>query len=153
MPWSYGGDPSLNAKDAVRFTVGDTDNSEPLLQDAEIQYVLNIYNQVVLNASIRCCEMIMARFARLVNQKVGSVSMDYKDRIAQYKEMRDDLSIRLTKEDCTPFCGGISISQKQQEVHNTDRVKPDFSKHMMENDQIAPWTTGQRVDGEGGDND
>lgn len=153
--WSYSGNPLANAKDAVRFTIGDTDSTEPLLLDGEIEYLLSIYNDVVLNASIRACEMIMAKFARLVNERVGSVSVDWKDRMDSYMKMRNDLTMRLAKEDCLPFAGGISKTQKRQEVANTDRVKPDFSKHMMENDQIAPWTTGQDVDGDGqgGDND
>lgn len=153
--WSYSGNPLANAKDAVRFTIGDTDSTEPLLLDGEIEFLLVQYQDVVLNASIRACEMIMAKFARLVNERVGSVSVDWKDRMAAYKAMRDDLTRRLALTDAIPFCGGISRTQKITEVQNTDRVKPDFTKHMMENEQIAPWTTGQNVngDGDGGDND
>lgn len=153
--WSYSGNPLANAKDALRFTVGDTDESEPQLTDGEIEYLLSIYNQVVLNASIRACEMLMAKYARLVNETVGSVKVDWSTRQAQYREMRDDLTMRLAKEDCTPFAGGISVTQKITEAQNTDRVKPDFTKHMMENERIAPWVTGQNVTGNcgSGDND
>ena len=154
--WSYSGNPRANAKDAVRFTIGDTDQNEPLLLDGEIEYLLEIYNYVVLNTSIRACEMIMAKFTRFVDESVGSVRVSWNQRQTAYVKLRNELTLRLGKEDCAPFAGGISVSQKVQETHNTDRVRPDFSKHMMENEQIAPWTTDQNVNGpwgQGGDND
>lgn len=151
--WSYSGNPRANAKDAVRFTIGDTDPREPLLLDGEIEYLLEIYNNIVLNASIRACEMVMAKFTRLVDETVGSVSVQWSSRQASFMKLRNELTARLAKEDCIPFAGGISISQKVTERQDSDRVSPDFSKHMMENEQIAPWTTDQNLRSRSGDND
>lgn len=151
--WSYSGNPRANAKDAVRFTIGDTDSREPLLLDGEIEYLLELYNNVVLNASIRACEMVMAKFTRLVDETVGSVSVQWSSRQQSFMKLRNELTSRLAKEDCIPFAGGISVSQKVTERQNSDRVNPDFSKHMMENEQIAPWTTDQNLRSQSGDND
>ena len=68
MGWTYGGDPSASAKDAVRFLVGDTDSTDQLLQDGEITYLLSQYNNAPLNAAIRACETIMAKFARMADE-------------------------------------------------------------------------------------
>ncbi len=41
MAWTYGGDPSANARDAIRFLIGDTDTNDQLLNDAEIAWINN----------------------------------------------------------------------------------------------------------------
>jgi hypothetical protein len=61
--------------------------------------------------------------------------------------MRDEMKRRLATEDCTPYAGGISKADKDTRAANTDRVEPDFTKHMMENEKIAPWVSGQ-LDGD-----
>ncbi len=138
---NYGGDPDANFKDATRFLIGDTDMHDPLLLDKEIEYFLVRYNYHVLNAAIRCCEVIAAKFARRCDETVGQVRMTFSQQRDAYIKMRSDLQMRVAMTDAQPYAGGISKSDVQQNDLNTDRVKPDFTKHMMENDQIAPWTT------------
>lgn len=141
--YSYSGNPGSSTKDAVRFFIGDTDPRDILLQDGEIDYLLSLYNNTPLNASIRACEMIAAKFSRMCDEAVGSVRITYSQKAKAYYRTRDELIERLSKEDMTPYAGGISISDKQATADNTDRVKPDFTKHMMEDNQLAPWTTQQ----------
>lgn len=141
--WSYSGDPSLNHKDAVRFYVGDTDPSDPLLQDGEINYLLRQYNYAIINTAIRACETIMSKFARMANESVGSVSIQFNQKYKAYMDIRATLTQRLALETITPYAGGISKTDIQQNNQNADRVKPDFTKHMMENDVIAPWVTSE----------
>lgn len=141
--WTYSGNPLHSAIDAVRFLIGDTNHCEQLLQDGEIAWVLSLYNNVPNNAAIRCCEAIMSKFSRMCDETVGSVSMSFSQRAKAYREMRDDLTRRLAIEDMVPFAGGISVVANDLNVLNADRVKPDFSKQMMENEQIAPWVTSQ----------
>lgn len=66
--WTYSGDPSKSPLDAVRFLIGDTDENDPLLNDAEIQYTL--YHGVV-SAAIQCCDIIAAKFLREVDYAIG----------------------------------------------------------------------------------
>lgn len=146
MTWLYSGNPGYSPKDQVRFLIGDTDQSDPLLQDAEIEWVLSQYQFSPINAAIRCCEGIVAKFSRLANEAVGQVRIDFKQKAEGYLKMMVVLKMRLATEDAAPYAGGISISDKQQQVQNTDRVRPDFRKHMMENEQIAPWTTQSQLD-------
>lgn len=137
MAWSYSGNPEESPKDAVRFLIGDTDENDKLLHDAEIEYLLKKYNNAPLNAAIRCCETIMAKFSRLADEKVGQVSIDYSQKAKGYLAMRDELRRRMMIETSAPYAGGISRLDKQINVANADRVKPDFTKQMMDNNQAS----------------
>lgn len=141
MSWSYSGNPGSSARDNVRFLIGDTDTCDQLLQDGEINWVLTQYNNVPMNAAIRCAETIMSKFSRMCDESVGQVKMTYSQKAKSYKSLRDELVNRLATEDMTPFAGGISVTSVQTVAANTNRVRPDFTKHMMENDQISPWVT------------
>ncbi len=141
--WSYSGSPGSSAKDAVRFLIGDTDECKPLLTDGEITYFLSQYNQAPINASIRCCEAIMAKFSRRADESVGQVRITFSQQSKMYRTMRDDLIRRLAKEDGAPYAGGISKTDVQTVALNADRVPPDFTAHMMENQQISPWVSNQ----------
>lgn len=145
MAWSYSGDPTESPKDAVRFLVGDTDITDPLLQDGEIYYLLGQYNNAVINASIRACETIQAKFGRMVDETVGSVSIKFSQRQKAFNDLKQMLIQRLATEAIPngPYAGGISISDVIQNNQNRGLVRPDFTKHMMENQQISPWVTSQ----------
>lgn len=56
----YTGQPLTDPRDAVRHTIGDTDNDDLLLTDAEIDYHLNENEGVVLAAAAECAEAIAA---------------------------------------------------------------------------------------------
>ena len=139
--WTYSGNPGSSAKDQTRYLLGDTDSSDPLLNDTEINWVLSQYNNTPITAAIRCCENIIAKFSRMADEGVGQVKINFRQKAQNMRDLQTTLSNRLAMEDCSPFAGGISISQKQVQCQNSDRVRPDFTKHMMENYDIAPWTT------------
>lgn len=141
--FSYSGNPGHSTKDLVRFLIGDTDSSEWLLQDEEITYLLSLYNGAAANAAIRACEMIIAKFSRLADESAGQVSISFSQKSNSYRSMLGTLRTRLATDDCKPSAGGISVSGKMIVEQNNDRVKPDFTKHMMENKEIAPWVTYQ----------
>jgi hypothetical protein len=136
-PWTYGGDPAANAKDNVRFLIGDTNPRDQLLNDAEINYYLAEFNNVPLNAAIRCCEAIMAFYSRRPTEKIGNVTINFSEQIKGVQNLKEELRRRLAMTDASPFCGGISKSQKQSNLQNTDTIRPDFTKHMMENHQTS----------------
>lgn len=96
---------------------------------------------------MRCCEAIAARFSRRVSETVGQVKMEFQQAAKAYREMAMDLRRRLAVEDMTPFAGGIFIAQKLAQARNKALVPPDFTKQMMTNEQLSPFTTiGQDTD-------
>lgn len=139
--WTYSGNPGHSAVDLTRFLLGDTDPSDPLLTNGEIEWTLSQYNNTPLVAAIRACEGVIAKFSRMSDEAVGQVKINFRQKAQNMRDLQITLRQRLAMEDAAPFAGGISVSQKQQNVQNTDNVRPDFAKHMMENDQIAPWVT------------
>jgi len=141
MAWTYSGDPGSSKKDEVRFLIGDTNECFPYLQDGEITWMLTQYNQCALQTSIRLCETLMAKFAGYIDETVGSVSLKNSQLLTNFTKLRDELRQRLLLQGIAPYAGGISKADKKTQAQNPDRVKPDFTKHMMENEQLAPWTT------------
>ncbi len=142
MSWSYSGNPGHSSRDQVRFLIGDTNSRDQLLLDGEIDWLLSLYNGSPLLAAIRGCETIMSKFARMADETVGPVSIQFSQKYKNYQVMIDQLRRRSATEDMTPYAGGISISDKHTEEQNTDRVKPDFTKHMDDNTQIGPGVPG-----------
>ena len=138
--WSYSGNPNESAKDQIRFLVGDTDESDPLLLDGEINYLLSQYPQPqgVFNAAIRACETIMAKFSRMVDESVGGVKISFSQRMKAMNLTKTMLIQRIATETIKPYCGGISISDMQQVAQNADRPCPPMTLHEMENHQIGP---------------
>lgn len=72
MAWTYTGDPSSSAKDKYRFLIGDTDETKPILQDGEIEFVIQEYQ----NHHTRLYHLFTAAalfFARMIRRKVGPI--------------------------------------------------------------------------------
>lgn len=141
MSFSYSGQPGVVLIDTIRFLIGDTNPADPLLQDGELTFLLGQYNNSPPNAAIRAMETIIAKFTRLADEQVGQVRIQFSQKAEAARNMLVDLKVRLATEDMTAYAGGISKTDKEVQVLNNDRVPPDFRKHQMENDQIAPWTS------------
>ncbi len=77
MAWTYGGDPSANNRDAIRFLIGDTDTSNQLLQDAEITFLFNQWNSNVYLAAAHACDALYSKFAGKsdYSRSVGDLSI------------------------------------------------------------------------------
>jgi hypothetical protein len=145
MSWSYSDNPSTSPKDAVRFLIQDTIPSQPQLSDQEITYVLGLYNNAPMNAAIRCCETIMAKYARMVDQSVGQVKVSYSQRMKSYEQLLITLRNRLATEDTQWYMGGVNWIDKQQNAQNPSLVRPEFRKHMMENHMWSTWSSQNEI--------
>lgn len=86
MAWNYSGNPADSDLDATRFEIGDTLEDEPLLDDAEIEYLLDEENDSVLRAAARGCEHLASRFAREANVTVGSLRVQLADRSEAFRQ-------------------------------------------------------------------
>jgi len=139
--WTYNGNPDSNPLDAVRFLIGDTDSCDQLLQDGEIKSFLAQYNNAPLNAAIRCCETIIARLSRRPDEQVGSVRISYSQQAKAYRALMNDLRTRIAITDAVPYAGGLSESDKAAQDANIDRVKPKFTKNMMDDKNVSPFNS------------
>lgn len=123
MSWSY--DPATLATSElyqVRFLVGDTNESDPLLQDEEINYLLSI-NQTVVATAIACCERISATFARLVDHRLGPLSVSNSQKSAHYAR----LARQLTQD----------TARYNTPTMSADQHEAIFDKEMMKNNMFG----------------
>lgn len=127
MTWTYTGDPSDSEKDAVRFLIGDTVSTDPLITDEEIAWLLTERGGVY-PAAIQACETIAAKFARLADTQVDDVRVNLSQRAKGYRELAQTLSSRQAISGAMPFAGGISQAQKETAEEDTDRVPPFFTR-------------------------
>lgn len=148
MVCTYSGDPSASPKDAVRFLVGDTDCENPLLQDAEIEYLLEQENGNVLMAAYFAAKAIAANFARLSDLSLGDFSISFGARAAAFESLAHNLEAQAGKKFAftgIPFAGGISKAQKKTTEQNKDRVEPSFYRDMMDNKRAAKRRKGEKI--------
>jgi len=121
MTWSY--DTSLTeAKDKVRFYIGDTDTNDQLLQDEEINFLLT-ETQNVLQAASRAAKALAAKFSRQADKAVGDLRISLSQKAQAYMSLAADLEKRALTSSAYPTW---------QEPEEDAR----FELGMMENDSV-----------------
>lgn len=141
MTWTYGGDPAANARDAIRFLVGDTDTTDQLLTDEEIAWVnteasgTSTGTTALYDAAYRCCLTIASKLAREADKQVGDLSVSMSQRAKAYREQAVSLKELSGREGGvpTPYAGGISISDKEVDQADSDLFRGRFRSGQFEN--------------------
>jgi hypothetical protein len=141
MTWTYGGDPSANAKDAIRFLIGDTDTTDQLLSNEEILWVnteasgTTTGTNALYDAAYRCCLTIASKLARLADKQIGDLNVKlsqkaqgYLAQAAQFNAMSKTLNFVPI-----PYAGGISISDKEIDQDNSDVFRGWFASGQFQN--------------------
>lgn len=120
MAFTYSGDPSKSKLDWIRFCIGDTNSATPILQDAEIEYILATYPtpQKQLAVSFRQCANTFA--AKLVKRSLGPQSEDATKRHEYYAAMATKYEKDLSYSGVPPLPD-----------YQADKV---FEKNMMANE-------------------
>jgi hypothetical protein len=126
----YGGDPSASFADAVRYAIGDTGSTE-LVSDAEIAYLRSTVGDNVLAVAAEAARNLAHKYAALVDQTVGRISVSYSQKAKQYQELFVSLR-RRAGQSGRVYAGGISLSDKTLDDDDSDRPTPDFSVGAMD---------------------
>jgi hypothetical protein len=110
MTWTYS-NPSASTRDAVRFLIGDTDSTDPLLSNEEIDYTLTEAGNSVYQAAHDACYAIGSKFVRLAQSKsVGDMSISYANRGQQYMDQAERLlELAARREPPTPWISPKNI--------------------------------------------
>ncbi len=145
MTWTYSGDPSSSDKDEVRFLVGDTDTSDQLVSDEEINYALavwlDLYGTKYWVAAV-VAENIAGKFTRETSYSADGVSVNlselqnkFVERARQLRAAHHSLLIGGI-----PDVGGISPYEQLDFM-----TKPlDFGTGMHDNYEAGSQAYGQR---------
>ena len=86
MSFSYSGDPKDGALNEARFLIGDTDESNPIMQDEEIQYIIDTYTAGTNVCMYQLFNRAATLFARDIKRSLGPQSEDPTDRLNFFKE-------------------------------------------------------------------
>lgn len=86
MSWSYSGNPSDTEKDMCRFLISDTDESAPILQDEEIQYIIEQAKGNEARLKYLLFTQAATYFSRDIKRSLGPQSEDPTSRLDFYKE-------------------------------------------------------------------
>lgn len=141
MTWTYNlNDLDTNEKDQIRLEIGDTDNQAQLLQDEEINHNITVESNF-WGASARSCEQISRLFLRKADVRLGRAMMVTYTKMAEQYIM---MAVSLRKKalgTVAPYVGGMSVTEKLNQMQNTDLVQPLFTKTMMQNPQTGGYQT------------
>lgn len=127
MTFTYSGDPSTSTRNYVRFLLNDTDSTDALFSDEELNYVISEWSGDAYNAARECAEILIARFSRLADsssKSVGdiSVSESYSSKVTHYKELAESLIRRqMRKSPPRPFVNAQALKS------TNDRIVDDFN--------------------------
>lgn len=115
----------------VRFRVGDTDSNDPLLTDAEVDFVLDDSNDDFLVASVKACRAIVAKLAREVNASAAGINSSRQSKFEQYRKLLEDLEADVVSSGAaSTYVGGISKDREQTADEDTDLRPNAFSVGM-----------------------
>lgn len=95
--WSYDETDLTNRTNEVRFLVGDTDASDPLVQDEEIDRLLVLYPPIATKpaylAAAAVADAIAFKFARLFDRSVGALQGSFSQKHQHYKALAETLRV------------------------------------------------------------
>jgi len=135
MTWTY--DPTDLSTDLakVRLYIGDTDTTDQLASDEEINAAIAATSDLYAAASMMC-QAISAKFARQIDTSVESVSRKASQRSQQYNKMAKDYTTLSTQSGAglgVPYVGGVSESEMDSVESDSDRVRPAFKRGKFNN--------------------
>jgi hypothetical protein len=131
MTWTYGGDPSANDRDAVRYLIGDTNTAKQQLSDEEIAFSL-AEEGGKYRAAAAACRAIAAKYGRMVDKAVGDLRLSYSQLQKQYLDLAEKLDTKSSAGTAIPYQGGQTVSDKNVDDLDTDRVQPAFKRNQFD---------------------
>ena len=141
MTWTYSGDPATNARDSIRFLVGDTDTNDQLVSDEEIAWTNSEVTgsgaapTALYTVAYRVMIAIASKFSRLANQAIGDMRVDLSQKADNARKQAEELRALAGRENLVPvpYAGGSSSSDMNIDRENTDRVDPFFTSGQFAN--------------------
>lgn len=110
-------------RNQVRLNIGDTRDCTEVnesLHDEEIDSVLDRYSNV-LQASVVCCELLIARLRHKTSRSAVGINEDASQKLDGLKDTLDVLRNRANQDGVIePFGGGYSKSAAQAVIDDTD---------------------------------
>lgn len=130
--FTYTGSPTDNLS-KVRLLIGDTIESDVLLTDDEINFFITL-EPVIFRAASKAAEAIAARFSREHDESIGKTRISFSQKFKQFMDLAKSLKDQASRLGLVNISsGGISVSDKETEVKDTDRTEPFFTRRLHDN--------------------
>ncbi len=123
---------ATSTKDQIRFLLGDVDTADFQMQDEELVYAYAVSGST-RGAAAMCAEALAAKYARLTSVSADGVSMGFNQLSAQFLKLAVELRQKEAIYRAMPTLGGVSISDMDTVLSNTDRV-PDIFRIGIHDD-------------------
>ena len=135
MTWSYASSaPGSSDLSWVRLMIGDNTTADEQLQNEEIEVLISDQGSKE-RAAIAAARALGARYARLADKSVGRLSISASQISEHYYKLASELQktlSRLTGGANGMYAGGITRSDKDSEIADTDRVAPAFASGQFD---------------------
>lgn len=126
MSWSYSGDPSSSLLDLTRFLIFDTDSSDQLLQNEELQFLIDTWGDAY-EAARNAAMTLAGRFTRqsVQSKSVGDLSLSelVSGKAIEYRELAQaiaDMRMRLSPPKPFVAAGNLLPTDKRKPLDQTD---------------------------------
>lgn len=137
--WTYSGDPASSTKDEVRFLLGDTVQSDPQVSDEEIAYLLSRWADPY-TAAAQGAAALSATYTRLIDRTVGTLSISYSQKAAQFATLAKDLRAQSRSPEgaagAAPLTFGIAWEEKDNKDADLDLVPDVFDYGLHDNPDL-----------------
>lgn len=130
---TYSKQPASSTRDQVRFLVRDTDTANAFLLDSEIDWLLTEEPNIYL-AAAGAARHIAHKFTGLADRQIGDLRISHRNQSMEFSALASTLEMRGNIRAATPYLGGISISDKETQREDDDRVKPRFTRGQYDRD-------------------
>jgi hypothetical protein len=130
----YSGDPTQSPADSVRFLLGDTDNTDLLLSDGEIGFLLSEWSNVY-DAAAAGADQLAAQFSREIDYSGDGISTTTSELQQQFIQLATQLR-QLSKRKgrlAAPYVGGISRADVEKALADGDTIQTMFATGMHDN--------------------
>lgn len=149
MTFSYSGNPASSQKDAVRFLLNDTEATDVLLQNEEIDFLIGQWSDTYEIARAGA-EIIASKFSReadSVSKTVGdlSLSKSFNDKASQYRALAKSFYLqRLRKTPPIPTINPEAI----ESTANRSPFTPTTDFHVGQFDNPSSYTDSSTINAE-----
>ena len=114
----YGGNPATDTTDAVRLLIHDT-SATPLLTDIEVDWFITQHSNVWFAAAAAATSISATYTDAIIEQRVGDLEWKKDSGSGQYLKLAE-LRATGVRIGVTPYAGGISISDKDANLSDSD---------------------------------
>jgi len=95
MSWTYSGDPTSSKKDECRFLIGDTNETAPIMQDEEIEYLVSQFGMNENKLRYELFKQAATIFARDIKRSLGPQSEDPTSRLDFFRAQAESYKAKL----------------------------------------------------------